>query len=47
MHIMEGFFTGQPLLYVHKTGPSTISAEREINYGADISTLVRIEEGTL
>jgi hypothetical protein len=29
-------------------GPSTISAEPEINYGAEISTLVRmIEEGLL
>lgn len=31
-----------------KMGPSTVSAESEINYGADISTLVRmIEEGLL
>ncbi len=31
-----------------KMGPSTISTEREINYGADISTLVRlIEEGRI
>jgi transposase len=33
---------------ISKMAPSTISEEREINYGADISTLVRmIEEGTL
>ena len=31
-----------------KMGPSTISEERELNFGADISTLVRmIEEGII
>lgn len=42
---MEAFSYFSPL---SRTGPSTNSGEREINYGADISTLVRmIEEGLL